>query len=92
MATTGTLTYLSENYNFRYENGDYVITGNKVMVSDSITSVDGGSIMKNDAYIGNFYIRFMEGDTILSINEVKLSEFDNAKAAILDLLAAFAAE
>lgn len=69
-----TLTYTTESKGFRYEDGNYVLTGNKVLVDDAMTSVDGGGIQKAGAYIGNFYVRFDGGSPIVSVNNVEASE------------------
>lgn len=48
------LFYTGENKSFRYTDGDYVTTGQKVIAEGAFIRVDGGNIMKAEAFIGSF--------------------------------------
>lgn len=86
------LTYTSESKAFMYEDGSYILTGNKVSIDGNISSVDGGNISKDGAYLGNFYARYENGNPLISINNVPMTEITAAYGFISDLLAALNTE
>lgn len=70
MATNAKLTYTSESKGFKYEDGDFTLTGNKMITDGKMTSVDGGLVQKAGQYDGNFYIGFTSETPKFSISNV----------------------
>lgn len=85
LITMATLTFLSESKGFRYESGNYILTGNKVVRNDNFESIDGGAILKDEQHIGTFYIR-MEEDPKITISNVGLSEHQTVLELVKDLI------
>lgn len=54
METNATLTYTGENKVFRCENGQFTITGQKVIDNGNFSRVDGGTINKNGYFLGSY--------------------------------------
>lgn len=54
MNTNASLTYTGENKVFRYENGQFTITGQKVIDNGNFIRVDGGTINKNGSFLGSY--------------------------------------
>ena len=48
------LIYTGVNKSFRYTDGEYVTTGQKVITDGAFIRVDGGNIMKAEALLGSF--------------------------------------
>lgn len=58
-----TLNYKSSSRFFDYKDGDYTLSGQKMSnEEDVMTSVEGGQVQKNDAFIGSFRVS-IEGET-----------------------------
>ena len=80
-----TLTFLSESKGFRYESGNYTLTGNRVSRNGNFESVDGGAIIKGDKHIGAFYVR-IETTPKITLSNVDSSEFLAAYEVLSDLV------
>lgn len=84
--TEGVLVYTNESKGFKYTEGDYELTGNKVAQNGVMTSVEGGSVQKNGTYIGNFYVRIENGTPKISLTNLDASEFIAVFGIISNLL------
>lgn len=87
----GTLTYTSEKKVFRFVNGEYALTGDKVVDNGVMTDVQNGNIQKNGTYSGYFSVRMNEAEPKPNIGDVPLSEYPAVVALIAELIEALKA-
>ena len=87
----GTLTYTSEKKSFRYVDGEYVLTGDKVVNNGVMSEVQNGSIQKNSSYSGYFNIRMDGVEPRTNIGDVPLAEYAAVIGKIAELIQALKA-
>lgn len=89
MANNATLTYTGENKVFQYVDGQYKTTGNKVINDNKFIRVDGGNIMKDDAFIGSYNYAVENG--VMKNLWVNFNDPSDATAVLAQINACFAA-
>ena len=87
----GTLTYTSEKKVFRYVDGEYTLTGDKVVNNGVMTEVQNGNIQKDGTYSGYFSVRMDGTEPKPNIGDVPLSEYPAVVALIAELIQALEA-
>lgn len=87
----GTLTYTSEKKGFRYVDGDYTLTGDKIIVGGAMTEVQNGNIQKDGSYYGYYNVRMDGGEPKLSAGDIPLSEYQTVMGKITELVGALQA-
>lgn len=90
--TEGVLVYTNESRGFKYTEGSYELTGNKVSQNSVMKSVDGGTVMKDGAYLGNFNVRIEASNPKISVNNIEADDFIEVFTAISNLLTKLAEE
>lgn len=89
MANNATLTYTGENKTFQYVDGQYKTTGSKVINDNKFTRVDGGNIMKDDAFLGSYNYQVENG--VMKNLWMNVNEPSEATAFLTQINACFAA-
>ena len=87
----GTLTYTSEKKCFRYVDGEYTLTGDKVVNNGVMTEVQNGNIQKDGTYSGYFSVRMDGAEPKPNIGDVPLSEYPTVIGKIAELIKALEA-
>lgn len=90
--TEGVLVYTNESRGFKYTEGEYELTGNKVSQNSVMKSVDGGTVMKAGEYLGNFNVRFESSKPKFSVNNIDADDYLAVFTALTNLLAKLAEE
>lgn len=85
------LTFINKSEYFNYEDGAYVITGNKASncEPDVMTGITGGRITKQDSFSAAFVVSIVGGVSSISFSEfIPVAEMAGAMTVITALLSA----